>query len=420
MDGVLTELGGVDIKQIVDLYGTPVSVNLERVIRERCRELKKNIHGTIRYAPKANTLGAVLAITRSEGLEAEIVSVGEGVRVLKAGYKPDEILFNKENASREELAWMAKQRIFVNCGSLDMIRNYGEAIGPHDNRHISVRINPGEGHGHHEKCSTGGPASKHGIWHTEVDKIKETAKESGVTVSGIHSHIGSNANINEWIRIIESTMKVAMKFEGLQFINFGGGLPVPYRPGERRINIEGFGERLYERFQKFCEDYGQQMRMEIEPGRYVVAEAGFLIGKATAVKKTPQYTFVLLDVGFNYLIRPALYGSYHPIWVYRQEDEEFVYKKQVIGGPNCESGDIFTQKDDGTLEPRSLPMMSTGDLVIIGNTGAYGFTMSSNYCSQPRPAELLITPKGKIDVIKHRESFEDLVRGEIIPPYLAK
>jgi len=416
--GIMTELDGVDIMKIVEDFGTPVSVNLEDTIRKRCRHLKSSVNGTIRYACKANTLGAILAITRDEGMEIDAVSVGEAWRALNAGYQPEQILFTKDNADKKELEWMAKQGIFVNCGSLDMIRNYGEAIGPHDCRHIAVRINPGEGHGHHRKCSTGGPASKHGIWYTEIKKIKEIAKESGVVISGIHSHIGSNTNIDEWIRIIESTMQVALKFEDLQFLNFGGGLPVPYRPGEKRINLREFGERLNERFHEFCEEYGKQLRLEIEPGRYVVAEAGFIIGRATAVKKTPEYTFVLLDTGFNHLIRPAMYGSYHHIWVCRPEGGKVEYEKQVIAGPNCESGDVFTQTDDGTLEPRRLPVISTGNLVIIGNTGAYGNAMSSNYNSQPRMTELLITPERKIHLIRDKESFEDLVRGEKMPEYL--
>ncbi|MFO8015785.1 MAG: diaminopimelate decarboxylase [Candidatus Woesearchaeota archaeon] len=429
MEGYLTHIDGVSIREIADRYGTPVSVNSERIIRERCRELKENINGKIMYAPKANTLGAVCSIIRDEGLKAEVISKGEAWRALNAGFDPGDIMLNKDCADRDELEWCIENEILVNCGSLQMLRNYGEAVRdlwkhyshrPSLNaiNEVSVRINPGEGHGHHRKCSTGGLASKHGIWYTRIPEIKDIAETYALDIIGVHSHIGTGVDIGEWLRIIESTMDCAKQFKSLNFVDFGGGLPVPYRPDDERLDIAEFGKRLDERFERFCDEYGSPLEMVIEPGRYIVAESGSIITRVEAINETPDYRFALCDSGFNHLIRPALYGSYHPINVCRHQIS-FLQEDVVVAGPNCESGDVFTQKDDGTLEPRRLPALNAGDLVVLGNTGAYGETMSSNYCSQLKMPEILIDMEGGVHLIKEREKEEGLVRGEKLPDYLS-
>jgi diaminopimelate decarboxylase len=315
---------------------------------------------------------------------------------------------------REALELVVEHSLSVNCGSPDMISQLGER---RPGAEVTLRINPGFGHGHSQKTNTGGEQSKHGIWHTQIDECLRRADESGITVTGLHMHIGSGTDLAHLSEVCEAMERTALEVgRTLQTISAGGGLPVPYKRDESYVDLAKYFELWDATRNRLSEKFGHRLSLEIEPGRYLSAESGFLVAEVRSIKKAGDNLFVLVDAGFNDLARPVMYGAYHPISVAAVSgdaaDREEV--DAVIGGPLCESGDIFTQREGGYVDSRRLPMPRLGDFIILENAGAYGFVMASNYNSKTRAAEVLIE-NGKAMLIRQRESFDDLVRGEIIP-----
>jgi diaminopimelate decarboxylase len=282
---------------------------------------------------------------------------------------------------------------------------------------VTLRINPGFGHGHSQKTNTGGEQSKHGIWHTQINDCLRRADQTGVTVTGLHMHIGSGTDL-EHLSAVCDAMERAAKEVGrtIQVISAGGGLPVPYRENETYVDLEKYFELWDAVRNRLSDSFGHRVSLEIGPGRYLVAESGFLVAEVRSVKQVGSNLFALVDAGFNDLARPVMYGSYHPISVAARSGNAADREQTeiVVGGPLCESGDIFTQREGGYVDSRRLPVPQVGDFIVIENAGAYGFVMSSNYNSKRRAAEVLIEnhqPK----LIRSRESFDDLIRGETIP-----
>jgi len=261
-------------------------------------------------------------------------------------------------------------------------------------------VNQGIGAGHHHHVITGGASSKFGIYHSQMDEAKRIAGKYNLTISGIHQHIGSNIlDQSVFLRAMKAILDTAGKFGGLEYINFGGGLGVPYRPGERPLDMKKLGGRIVSVFEKFCKGYGSRPEMIFEPGRYLVCEAGTMLVKVTDIKQNPGKKFVGVDSGFNHLIRPTLYGSYHPIL--NAGNLRGKSEKVSIAGNICESGDVFASD-------RTMPKCREGDVLAILNAGAYGFAMSSNYNTRPRPAEVMAS-KGRSWVIRKRESAKDII-----------
>jgi diaminopimelate decarboxylase len=282
---------------------------------------------------------------------------------------------------------------------------------------VTLRINPGFGHGHSQKTNTGGQQSKHGIWHTQVDDCLRLADQTGITVTGLHMHIGSGTDLEHLSEVCDAMERAATEVgRTLKTISAGGGLPVPYRQDDSYVDLAKYFELWDSTRNRLSERFGHRVSLEIEPGRFLTAESGFLVAQVRSVKRMGENQFVLVDAGFNDLARPVMYGAYHPISVaaHRGDASEREEVEVVIGGPLCESGDIFTQREGGYVDSRRLPIAQVGDFVILENAGAYGFVMSSNYNSKMRAAEVLVED-GKAKLIRQRETFEDLVRGEIIP-----
>jgi diaminopimelate decarboxylase len=305
----------------------------------------------------------------------------------------------------------------VNCGSPDMIEQLAERA---PGREITLRINPGFGHGHSRKTNTGGEQSKHGIWHEQLGKCLIRADELGLAVVGLHFHIGSGADLEHLSQVCGAMEKLAQEVgRRLTAISAGGGLPVPYREGEQYVDLDVYFELWDATRQKLEHEFGHGLRLEIEPGRYLVAESGYLVTEIRAIKQMGANTFYLVDAGFNNLARPILYGAYHPMSIVPADgDTRRPLAEVVVGGPLCESGDIFTQQEGGYVCTRKLPLAQVGDFLVIENAGAYGFCMSSNYNSKPLAAEVLLCD-GEAHLIRARQTFEDLVRGEAIPSVAA-
>ncbi len=408
---VRNEIAGIPISEIVSKFGTPAYVYDMSIIEERVRDLAA--FDVVRYAQKACSNIGILNRLKGLGVVVDAVSVGEVKRALAAGFDPHGIVFTADVFDREALALVKELRLHVNCGSPDMIEQLGTAV---PGASVTLRINPGFGHGHSQKTNTGGPQSKHGIWHADVVDCLRKADLYNVAVTGLHMHIGSGTDLEHLSQVCTALETIALIVgRTLTTISAGGGLPVPYRAGQTYVDLDQYYS-LWDATRKRLESaFDHKLSLEIEPGRYLVAESGYLIAEIRAVKAMGENTFYLLDAGFNDLARPILYGAYHPISIcHRSGHVSKQMVEVVVGGPLCESGDIFTQEEGGFVAKRSLPAASVGDFLILEVAGAYGFVMASNYNGRYRVPEVLLE-NGKMHCIRTRETFEDLIRGEVIP-----
>lgn len=408
-------IGGIAVSELAAQFGTPTYVYDASQIIERLNDLRA--FDAIRYAQKANSNLAVLDLVRRQGALVDSVSAGEIHRAFAAGYKPGgeppAIVYTADIFDRDALELVVEHDIHVNCGSPDMIDQLGE-VAP--GRNITLRINPGFGHGHSQKTNTGGDQSKHGIWHERVDQCLLRADHHGLGVSGLHMHIGSGTDLEHLAQVCGAMEKTAREVgRTVTNISAGGGLPIAYKEDETFVDIDQYFGLWDTTRRKLESEFGHKISLEIEPGRYIAAESGYLIAEIRAVKKMGGNTFYVVDAGFNNLARPIMYGAYHPISIAPTGGEtERPLHDVVVGGPLCESGDIFTQEEGGFVAKRSLPVASVGDYLVIECAGAYGFVMSSNYNSKPMAAEVLVQD-GTPHLVRERQSYEDLMRGERIP-----
>ena len=390
-------LGEISAEDLARGYGTPLYVYEEDVIKQRYADLADNINYrklSIHYACKANSNIHLLETLRKMGAGIEAVSQGEVLLAFKAGFEPSQIIYTCSNITEEELQFLIGNKITVNLDSFTQLRRYARQ---NPNSSVSIRINQGVGAGHHEHVITGGSESKFGIHFSELEEVKKAAHRYRLRIIGVHQHIGSNV-LDEAILVeaMKALLKTAVQLADLEFIDFGGGFGVPYRPDEKPLDMKKLGPEISRLFNGFCQTYGRQLTMILEPGRYLVCEAGTLLATATDIKRTPFRTFVGIDTGFNHLARPVMYGAYHPIVnASRVKGTEEIVS---IAGNLCESGDLFARD-------RAITQCKEGDLLAILNTGAYGFSMSSNYNSRPRPAEVLVSGK-QARLIRERETLD--------------
>ena len=424
-DGAAAAVGGVPVAELARCYGTPLYAYDAEIIRQRCRDLAA--WDTVRFAQKACSNLAVLNLVRQEGVVVDAVSAGEIHRALAAGYLPHAapgkgedglppvhpIVYTADIFDRDSLAAVASHGIHVNCGSADMLDQLAERM---PGTAVTLRVNPGFGHGHSQKTNTGGEGSKHGIWHEDIPQVLQRAEWAGLMVSGLHMHIGSGSDLAHLAEVAGAVERIAAEVgRSLTTISAGGGLPVPYRPDETHADLGGYFQ-LWDATRKRLEDrFCHRIRLEIEPGRYLTAEAGSLVTEVRATKRIGSKRYVLVDAGFNTLARPVLYGSYHPIRVVAADGRPAAGEPQavVVGGPLCESGDIFTQEEGGFVTSRPLPPAAVGDFLVLDVAGAYGFVMASNYNSKPLPAEVLVD-RGQHRLVRARQTSDDLIRGESV------
>jgi diaminopimelate decarboxylase len=284
-----------------------------------------------------------------------------------------------------------------------------------------VRFNPGEGHGANTQTNTGGPSSKHGIYHDRAGEVKELAARNGVNIVAIHSHIGSGTDLDHWLRIKDMTLALADQFEDITAINLGGGMPVVYDSSlEAPMPLNAWGKALAEAMTEYSRKRGRDIQLQLEPGRYLVAESGLLLAEAQAVKSTTagedgiDYNFVIVNSGMNHNIRPALYGSYHPIrFVSKTPQSQDAKLPYVVAGYLCESGDVFTADAAGVLQPRLLSPVAVGDIMVMAGVGAYSHALKSEYNSMNLPAAVLVQPDGTTRLIERRGTLEDVMRREV-------
>lgn len=409
-----TEISGIPISELSKTFGTPTYIYDAQTIRDRIAQLHQ--FDVVRYAQKANSNIAILNLMRLQGVVVDAVSTGEVHRAQKAGFNvsqtPHQVIYTADIFDRAALDLVVEHNIPVNCGSPDMIRQLGTAA---PGREITLRINPGFGHGHSAKTNTGGDTSKHGIWHEQLDQCLTIAKEHNLTVSGLHMHIGSGTDFKHLSQVCDAMKATALKVgASITTISAGGGLPTPYRDTDVSIDIDRYFQ-LWDGVRKQLEtEFGHAITLEIEPGRFLVAESGYLLTEIRAIKNMGEKLYYLVDAGFNNLARPILYGAYHPMAIAFAGEPTADFQDVIVGGPLCESGDIFTQEEGGFVCSRELPVANVGDYLVIQCAGAYGFVMSSNYNSKPMAAEVLID-NGEVHLIRRQQTNDELLAGETIP-----
>lgn len=404
--------GDTSPDRLIKEYGSPLYVYNESILRQRCRDMANLIsypNFTSNYSIKANSNIELLKIARSEGLHADAMSTGEIYVLLKAGYKPDEILFIPNNVSNEEMQYAIDRDITVSADSLSQLSTLGRL---NKGGKVAVRFNPGIGVGHHEKVVTAGVNTKFGVSLDHIPQVKDILKEYDLKIAGINQHVGSLFMEGKpFLESVKTLFAIAEQFEDLEFVDLGGGFGIPYhkQDGEERLDLGKLNEALTDLINKWTDRYGKKLRIKIEPGRYVVAECGVLLGTVHSIKESYGKKYVGTDLGFNVLARPMLYDSHHDIEVYRngklikEQDGEAV----TIVGNICESGDIIAKE-------RMLPEILEGDVLGIMDAGAYGYSMSSNYNNRLRPAEVLVKADGNISLIRRRDTLEDLMRNFLI------
>ena len=420
MPQVLTPAREQQLRALAARHGTPLWVYDAAVIRERIAALKG--FDTVRFAQKACSNTHILRLMREQGVKVDSVSRGEVLRALAAGYAVgtgadavhSDIVFTADLLDRETLATVVAHRVPVNAGSIDMLEQLGEVSPGHP---VWLRLNPGFGHGHSNKTNTGGEHSKHGIWHEQLGEALAVIARRGLALIGLHMHIGSGVDYAHLGRVcgamVELVRVVRATGQDLQAISAGGGLSIPYQAGGEPIDTAHYFS-LWDAARKEAENViGHRLALELEPGRYLVAESGVLLAEVRAVKTQGRQHFLLVDAGFNELMRPAMYGSYHAMSLLAADGQDRPVRPTVVAGPLCESGDVFTQAEGGVVLARELPQARVGDLLVIHDTGAYGASMSSNYNSRPLIAEVLVD--GDSDrLIRRRQTVEELLALEAL------
>ncbi|NIF60967.1 diaminopimelate decarboxylase [Enterobacter sp. Ap-916] len=411
-----TALNAQNLLTLPAEFGCPVWVYDAEIIRQQIAQLRQ--FDVIRFAQKACSNIHILKLMREQGVKVDSVSQGEIERALAAGYKPlenpDDIVFTADVIDNATLALVAEQKIPVNIGSVDMLHQLGEVSPGH---RVWLRINPGFGHGHSQKTNTGGENSKHGIWLSDMPKALEAMQRYGIHLVGIHMHIGSGVDYGHLEQVCGAMVQQVIDFgQDLEAISAGGGLSIPYREGEETINTDHYFGLWNTAREKIAAHLGHPVKLEIEPGRFLVAEAGVLVSQVRAVKDMGSRHFVLIDAGFNDLMRPSMYGSYHHISALACDGRDLSAlepKETVVAGPLCESGDVFTQQEGGKVETRLLPPVKPGDYLVLHDTGAYGASMSSNYNSRPLLPEVLFD-NGSARLIRRRQTIQELLALELL------
>ncbi|MBD2822056.1 diaminopimelate decarboxylase [Xenorhabdus sp. 42] len=408
-----------NLLSLPEQYGTPLWIYDGDDIIEQIKKLKQ--FDVVRFAQKACSNTHILRLIREQGVKVDAVSLGEIERALYAGFQPgrdkSEIVFTADVIDEDTLDRVIELDIPVNVGSIDMLDQIGERVSGHP---VWLRINPGFGHGHSQKTNTGGENSKHGIWYQELPAALEKLHQHGLKLVGLHMHIGSGVDYQHLSNVCNAMVELVISCgEDIQAISAGGGLSIPYKTGEEVVDTEHYYSLWHEARQRIEQHVGHHVELEIEPGRFLVAQSGILMAEVRAVKSMKSRHYVLVDAGFNDLMRPAMYGSYHHISVLpnRQDSEadsqEDTLQETLVAGPLCESGDVFTQLEGGDVVPRMLPQARVGDYLIFHDTGAYGASMSSNYNSRPLIPELLFT-EGKVRLIRRRQTMEELLSLESV------
>ncbi|MBI5512843.1 MAG: diaminopimelate decarboxylase [Deltaproteobacteria bacterium] len=395
-------LGPRRARRLAERFGTPLFVYSRRLLRGRCRALQRAFPGAeLHYAMKANSNPSLLRLFTRWGLGIDAVSPWEVALALAVGADPLKVLFTGNNPSPADLAAVHASGVRVNLDALPTLEAWARLSGP--GREVSLRLNLDVGGGHHRHVVTGGRDSKFGLTLAELPEARRIAGAHGHRIVGLHQHIGSGVfDVKLFLAALEPLLALVPDFPDLSFVDAGGGFGVPYRPEERPVDLAAWGHAVLSRVQRAREEHHRPgLRLLLEPGRYVVCEAGVLLSTVTTVKPRGDRVWVGLDTGMHHLVRPALYQAWHPVRSYPRGRRERPTARCWLVGSICESGDVLA-------EARALPLPEAGELVALGNAGAYGYVMASHYNLRPRPAEVLVDGD-RFTLLRAAETFEEVV-----------
>lgn len=395
---------GLDLLDVVGEFGSPLYVYDADKIGDQIENLKSAFPGLklrIKYACKSLTNISILKLVRAHGAELDTVSIQEVQLGLKAGFKPEEILFTPNCVSFEEIQEAIKLGVMINIDNISILEQFGHEY--HNTVPVCIRLNPHIMAGGNKKISTGHVDSKFGISIFQLRHLLRVIQSNNIHVIGLHMHSGSDIlDAEVFLRGAEVLFDAAMDFPDLEFIDFGSGFKVAYREGDVTTDINELGDKLTKAFNAFCKSYGRTLEIWFEPGKYVVSEAGYFLVKTNVIKTTPATVFVGVDSGLNHLIRPMMYDAYHDmVNISNINGTKRIY---TIVGYICET-------DTFGLD-RKMSEVHEGDIIAIKNAGAYGFMMASNYNSRLKPAEVLIIG-GKAKMIRSRETMDDIYKNQI-------
>ncbi len=399
-------------------FGTPVLVYDEATLVRQAREALgfPNAFGlTVRYAMKALPSGAILRLLHSLGLHIDASSGFEVLRAIRAGIPPEYIQLTAQELPAD-LDELVTAGIEFNACSLNQLAAYGRGF---PGTALGVRINPGLGSGHNNRTNVGGPSSSFGIWHTYIPEVLETCAAHGLRVTRVHTHIGSGGNPDVWMKCARLSLDAAAQFPDVTTLNLGGGFKVARMPDETGVDVHEIGAVVRDSLEDFAEACGRKLRLEIEPGSFIVANAGALVAGVMDVVDTGAagYRFIKIDAGMTDVLRPAIYGAQHPITLVPATDGERPEHEYLVVGHCCESGDVLTPapgNPEGLL-PRTLPEARLGDAVVIGGAGAYCSAMScKNYNSFPEAPEVLLRENGDMQLIRERQTLEHMLENELL------
>ena len=405
-DGVL-HIANISALDLARRFGTPLYVYDAAVIRRQIERVKRafaRLPFQPFYAMKANSNLSILRLVHQHGFGADAVSPGEIFLAKQAGFASDEIWFTCSNVSDDDLRAIDDGRIVINLNSMSEVDRILALGLPNP---IALRVNPDVGAGHHVDVVTAGGGVKFGIDLAEIEEARKVIEDSGRKVVGLHAHIGSG--VDEIAPLLESArrlLELSTAFGNLRWLNFGGGISVPYRPEEKEFPIDDYGHALTDMAERLLR--ARDLTAILEPGRYVVAAAGTLIARVTAKRLSAGTFWIGCDTGFNHLVRPSKYGAYHHILNATKRDAP--PEELVVAGNLCESGDVFTRDAGGNLTPRRMDATKVGDLIAFCDAGAYGFSMASHYNARLLPVEVLVD-EGEARVIRERQGLDDLVKG---------
>lgn len=393
-----------DLLSIVEQFGAPVYVYDANTIAAQYIRLKNAFNPLdvkIKYACKALNNSAILKLLKSMGSGLDTVSINEVKLGLHAGFLPNEIIFTPNCVSIEEIQEAVNLGVHINIDNISILEQFGSLYG--NTVPCCIRLNPHILAGGNNKISTGHIDSKFGISVYQLRHVLRIVESQKIIVNGLHMHTGSDIlDPGVFLQGAEILFDAAIQFKDLSFIDFGSGFKVAYKEGDITTDIEELGQSISLRFMDFCKEYGKDLELWFEPGKYLVSEAGSFLAKVNVLKQTTATVFAGIDSGLNHLIRPMLYDSYHHIVnVSNTSGKERIY---TVVGYICET-DTFGWD-------RKINEIREGDILCFKNAGAYGFTMSSNYNARFRPAEVLVY-KGEAMLIRKRETFEDLLRNEV-------
>ncbi len=400
--------------EVAEQWGTPVFVYNETTLAgqaEKALAFDAPYGLTVRYAMKANPNRFIINALARRGIAIDASSGFEASRAIQAGVNPQDILLTGQELPKN-LESLVEQGILFNACSLRQLHEYGEKF-PGTN--VSVRINPGLGSGHSNRTNVGGPSSSFGIWHEYTDQVLAVAKEHSLTINRMHTHIGSGSDPEVWTRVAEMSLEQTKHFPDVEVLNLGGGFKIARMQDEIETNLGTIGPVVASALEKFYQQTGRQLKLEIEPGTFLVANAGSLVTTIHDIVDTGEegYTFLKIDSGMTEVMRPSLYGAQHPIVVVNNSPEE--HKKYVVVGHCCESGDLLTPypSDPEVVAERLLQKADVGDLLVVEGVGAYCAYMSAqNYNSFPLRPEVMRTCAGELIEICRRETLPEMLQLE--------